>query len=189
MLIDKIRNCTNCQLHLSVPTMCHPVPGDGPPNAKCMIVIDTLSEEDAIIERPLMDISGQFLDKILKKLDIERQSCYITSAVKCRGEAGTKEKKECGKWLTDEISEIKPRLIFTFGLWPVRYICGLKSTIKLNDIVGKQIKFQDCRVVGNVLTTVVPCQSLKWILGRSKRDVQRLEEIIGENYNAICRKE
>lgn len=182
MLKNKIQNCQLCPLHLSMPETCRPVPGEGPLNAKCMMIGELLGEDEALLERPFMGLAGQFLDKVLKDVDIPREACYITSAVKCYSKLtkpSMKEKRICGEWLKREIELVKPRLIFTFGLWPAKYILHPAQIVRIRDIIGCKFNAYNCRVV--------PCQSLHYILSRSQNEVDRLEEILKESYDAICR--
>ena len=69
--------------------------------------------------RPFVGPSGQVLKELLASIDLSREQVYITNMVKCRppnnrdpypGEVGA-----CSKYLDDQISLIKPKVVVTLG--------------------------------------------------------------------------
>src|SRR5512138_2020440 len=56
------------------------VPGEGPRNAKLMIVGEAPSYHEVREGRPFVGDAGQELDKLLRSANIHRPDCYITNA-------------------------------------------------------------------------------------------------------------
>lgn len=190
-LIEDIKNCKRCPLYLSMPSPCKPVPGEGPLDAKLMIVGEALGKDESILERPFMGLAGQFLEKVLERAGLSREECYITNVVKCRptkngGKAnrppGTQEIEACGNWLKQEIDFVKPTRIITLGMIPTKYFLKVKSTTKLKDLVGNVYPIG----VHNKLYDIVPCFHPSWVMQHSKADVETMVRIFEEQKNAVC---
>ncbi|MBI4186773.1 MAG: uracil-DNA glycosylase [Chloroflexi bacterium] len=95
------------------------VPGEGPPNARIMLVGQNPGKEEVRQGRPFVGRSGKYLDEVLKKHNIDRRKLYITSIVK---ETTPKNRPptaaEIKRWmprLLQEISEIKPATVLLMG--------------------------------------------------------------------------
>lgn len=56
--------------------------GEGPPDARIMLVGQNPVREEAKQGRPFVGKSGKFLNEILEKYSIDRDRLYITSVVK-----------------------------------------------------------------------------------------------------------
>ena len=80
-LNKEIRNCKKCLLWK---TRKNTVPGEGPINAKIMIIGEAAGGEEDRLGRPFVGMSGKFLDKLLKIAGIKRDEVFITSCLKCR---------------------------------------------------------------------------------------------------------
>ena len=80
-LNQEIRNCKKCRLwKLRKNT----VPGEGPVNARIMIIGECPGREEDLFGQPFIGMAGKFLDKLLKKAKIKRGEVFITSCLKCR---------------------------------------------------------------------------------------------------------
>jgi DNA polymerase len=58
------------------------VPGEGPRNAKIMLVGQNPGKEEVKQGRPFVGRSGKYLDKVLRENYLERKKLFITSVVK-----------------------------------------------------------------------------------------------------------
>ena len=69
--------------------------------------------------RPFVGPSGQFLKELLASIDLSREQVYITNMVKCRPPNNRDpypgEVSACSKYLDDQISLIKPKVVVTLG--------------------------------------------------------------------------
>jgi uracil-DNA glycosylase family 4 len=132
-----------------MPAGATPVPGYGNPNAKIVLIGEALGHDEVLLGEPFMGLAGKYLNKMLAEAGLERHNLYITNTVHCRptkddkGKANRPPKgpeiKACKTWAATEISEIEPKVVVTLGLIPTKaYIQRLRSTVKLDDIVGNQ---------------------------------------------------
>ncbi|NCO80395.1 hypothetical protein GW869_01295 [bacterium] len=80
-LAREIRNCKKCPLWK---TRKNAVPGEGPVNAKIVIIGESPGREEDRRGHPFVGMSGKFLDKLLRKAGIKREEVFITSCLKCR---------------------------------------------------------------------------------------------------------
>jgi uracil-DNA glycosylase family 4 len=93
--------------------------GEGPSNARIMLIGQNPGREEIKQGRPFVGRSGKFLDETLKENGLEREKLYITGAVK---EPTPKNKKPSADqikywmpYLLSEIDRIKPRIIVLMG--------------------------------------------------------------------------
>ena len=77
-------------------------------NGSILVVIDnpTLTEDQTGYH--FTDLTGDYLDKILKQAELSRRDICLTNAVKCRGKYTKKQGEFCADvWLKNEISRHK----------------------------------------------------------------------------------
>ena len=80
-LNQEIRNCKKCPLWK---TRKNAVPGEGPPNAKIMVIGEAAGGKEDEEGRPFCGPAGEILDELLQIAKIDRRKIYITSVLKCR---------------------------------------------------------------------------------------------------------
>lgn len=111
-----IQNCKRCNLHKSRHNV---VFGEGPPDARLMIIGEAPGKEEDLTGRPFVGASGQLLTKMLKAIEIDRKEVFITSILKCRPPGNRTPKadeiKSCMPFLMMQIKLIKPKLILALG--------------------------------------------------------------------------
>jgi DNA polymerase len=95
------------------------VPGEGPVDAKVMLIGEAPGASEEIQLRPFVGKSGMLLRQVLESLKISPDSLYITNVLKCRPPKNrTPKPKEiecCSRILWKEISTIKARKDNMFG--------------------------------------------------------------------------
>lgn len=138
-LAEDIRKCTACPLWKGTTLA---VPGDGPKNAKIMLVGEAPGEKEDREGLPFVGNSGKFLDKMLNLAGLERKEVFITNTVKHRPPQNrapqTSEIKMCKElWLDKQIEILKPRLIIILGGVALKTLTRETSVEKLH---GKVIK-------------------------------------------------
>lgn len=116
-LAEGIRKCTACPLWKNTTLA---VPGDGPKDAKIMVVGEAPGEEEDRQGLPFVGRSGKLLDEMLTIAGIDRNKVFITNCVKHRPPQNRKpnveELKVCTElWLNKQIILLKPRLIILLG--------------------------------------------------------------------------
>ena len=120
MPLDKlnmqINGCRKCRLWQDAK---HGVPGEGPLNAKVMLVGQNPGADEDELGRPFVGRAGKFLTKALTEYGIKREDVFITNIVKHVSPENRKpfedEVASCLPYLTTQISTIKPKIIVLLG--------------------------------------------------------------------------
>ncbi len=100
--------------------------GEGPVNARVMLVGEQPGDREDLEGRPFVGPAGQLLDKALAAASIDRSEVYLTNAVKHfkyepRGKFRLHkspdrfEVEHCKWWLTRELAVVKPQLVIALG--------------------------------------------------------------------------
>ena len=116
MLHQDIRGCVACALHQG---RTQAVPGEGSPNARLMFVGEGPGFNEDIQGRPFIGAAGRFLDQLLERIGLDRDTVYITNMVKCRPPNNRDpfpgELAACSGFLEKQIQLIAPDLIVPLG--------------------------------------------------------------------------
>jgi len=133
----EINNCALCTLSR---TRNKTVPGEGPSDAKIMIIGEGPGEENDKIGRPFVGRGGKLLDNFLKEAKLCRQELFLTNIIKCRmphnDTPTTAISSTCISYLYRQIEVINPKIIVTLGL-PAAKILLADSKLKLSDAQDK----------------------------------------------------
>jgi len=112
----QIYSCSRCRLWQGAK---HGVPGEGPLNAKVMLVGQNPGADEDELGRPFVGRAGKFLTKMLTEHGIKREDLFITNIVKHVSPQNRKpftdEVAACLPYLTAQISFIKPKIIVLLG--------------------------------------------------------------------------
>ncbi len=112
----EVKECSRCGLSLN---RRKPVPGEGDVHPLALIVGEGPGEREDAAGRPFVDNSGEYLDKWLKSIGLDRARCFITNCVKCRPpenrEPHPDEIKACLPFLERQILALKPKTILCLG--------------------------------------------------------------------------
>lgn len=107
--------------------------GEGPEDAKLMIVGEAPGEEEDLSGRPFVGRAGQLLDRILESVGLDRNDLYITNIVKFRPPGNRNptlaEIKASEPVLMEQIRLIHPQVIATLGNVPTQYFLGTRDGI------------------------------------------------------------
>jgi len=109
--------------------------GEGPSDARLMIVGEQPGDAEDLAGRPFVGPAGQLLDRALADAGIDRRGLYLTNAVKHfkytpRGKTRLHARPEdpevfaCRPWLTAEIERVGPKLILAMGATAGRSLLG-----------------------------------------------------------------
>lgn len=162
-LNDRIILCTKCEICCN-----KPVPPISGKTNHTMMVFDNPKYEESLIGEPISTLEQVFLKK-----HIDYANVYITNLVKCRAyndkdRAPNKEEiKNCTPYLIEEIQTVKPKVIFGFGNLTNKKFLG--KSFSNNDIYIPTT-FNNIRYI--------PCYNLKYTLGRSIKEVNKLIDIL-----------
>jgi DNA polymerase len=118
--------------------------GEGPVNAKMMIIGEAAGRMESLQGRPFIGPAGKFLDKLLNLSKINRKNVFITSVLKCRptiNNRNRKPKKEeieaCLPYLKKQIEIIDPKYFILLGEVAFSVFFPKK---KLSDFRGRWIE-------------------------------------------------
>lgn len=110
-------NCTRCPLSKTATSIC--ISGEGPPDARLMVIGESPGEQEDRDGRPFVGAAGQLLDELLEEAGLHRSDVWITNTVRCRPpynrDPHVGEIAACMSYLLEEIDEIKPQVIIPLG--------------------------------------------------------------------------
>ncbi len=113
---EQIKNCRKCRLWQNTN---HAVPGEGPANAKVMLVGQNPGVEEDKKGKPFIGRSGKFLNKILAENGIRREEVFTTNIVKHLSPENRQplpdEIKACAPYLEEQIKILKPKIVVLMG--------------------------------------------------------------------------
>lgn len=129
-LAEEIRRCQRCRLHIN---RRNAVPGEGPVTAKILICGQAPGRTEDQTGRPFVGMAGKFLNQLLKSIDLDRTTLYITSPVKCfppqNRPPRADERHACRAYLDQQIKLIQPKIIIALGNYALRTLLGRHLSI------------------------------------------------------------
>jgi len=117
-LSKEIQICKRCELWKFRKNA---VPGEGPADARIMIIGQAPGVQEDKTGRPFIGPAGKFLNYLLELAGLEREKIFITSPLKCLPQPpiNRKPKKEeieaCLPWLKKQIAIIDPEIFILLG--------------------------------------------------------------------------
>mgnify|MGYP001160951654 FL=1 len=129
-LRDEIANISNCELKNSATNL---VFSDGNANSKIMIVGEGPGQKEDEMGKPFVGDAGLLLNKMLKAINIDRESIYITNVVNFRPPNNRKpepaEINRYSEYLRKHISIINPKILILMGSTAMESLFGTKIKI------------------------------------------------------------
>jgi uracil-DNA glycosylase len=109
--------------------------GEGPRNARLMLVGETPGDQEDLAGHPFVGAAGRLLDELLSEAGIERQKTYVTNAVKhfkweprgkrrLHAKPSSREIAACHPWLEAEMASVEPELIVCLGATAAQTLLG-----------------------------------------------------------------
>jgi DNA polymerase len=143
-LAEQIKSCRLCPLAQG---RNHPVPGEGPPRARIVIVGEGPGKDEDEIGRPFIGRAGRLLDSALQSTRIRRERVFITNVVKCRPPKNRVPSK--GEWQTctktyliPQLEFVDPDLVVLLGRTALQVLLGEQTLRKMRGRIvtrnGKQ---------------------------------------------------
>lgn len=124
-LRDEIANISNCELKNSANNL---VFSDGNANSKIMIVGEGPGQKEDEMGKPFVGDAGLLLNKMLKAINIDRESIYITNVVNFRPPNNRKpepaEINRYSEYLRKHISVINPKILILMGSTAMESLFG-----------------------------------------------------------------
>ncbi|WP_433262373.1 UdgX family uracil-DNA binding protein [Actinosynnema sp. CS-041913] len=159
------RGCEGCDLYRPATQT---VFGEGPPDARLLIVGEQPGDVEDREGQPFVGPAGKLLDKALAEADLLREGVYVTNAVKhfkfVPAERGKRrihktpargEVVACLPWLHAELGQVRPELVVCLGATAAKAVLG--SAYKVSERRGQLEQADDYRVI----TTVHPSSVLR----------------------------
>ena len=135
-----VKSCTDCSLHLG---RTNAVPGEGPSDAKLMLIGEGPGQQEDRQGRPFVGAAGRFLEELLASIGMKRQQVFIANMIKCRPpqnrDPSPEEMSSCSKYLDRQIELLAPELIVTLGrfslgrFFPGESITRVRGTVRKKD--------------------------------------------------------
>jgi DNA polymerase len=146
---SSLDQCRRCELWRHAT---QPVPGSGPESARIMMVGEQPGDQEDLAGAVFVGPAGQVLDEAFRQADVQRDSVFITNAVKhfkwvARGKRrlhktpGQLEVDACAHWLKEEMARVRPAVIVALGATALRAIVGRK--VNMRDAMAAPIRLGD----------------------------------------------
>lgn len=127
------------------------VPGEGPLNARLFLIGEQPGDQEDLQGRPFIGPAGQVLDRAIREAGLQRESLYLTNAVKHfkwtpqgrrrKHVTPTVEIAPCRHWLENELDTIKPDVIVALGATALESLMHRKPG-SLSEYMGRVTQWQ-----------------------------------------------
>lgn len=115
-LAARVHSCSRCPLHAS---RTNAVPGEGPGDARLVVVGEGPGAREDETGRPFVGRAGELLTDILRAIDLPRERVFICNVVKCRPPGNRtpvqEEIDQCVPYLYRQLEIISPAVILAMG--------------------------------------------------------------------------
>jgi DNA polymerase len=139
---SKLDECRRCELWEFATQA---VGGEGPKKAKIMFVGEQPGDQEDLAGQPFVGPAGKLLDQVCEKAGIDRDTIYVTNAVKHfkwepRGKRrlhktpAQKEIEACHYWLDKELAHVKPTVIVALGATALKSVMRTANVTLKNSI-------------------------------------------------------
>ncbi len=139
--------CNNCGDMIGTPIVGNPI------KSKIILIGQAPGIREGDLQRPFAWTAGKNMFKWFSSIGVNeqefRKKVYMSAVCRCypgKNISGTGDRvptkveiKKCSKWLDFEIKTLKPKLIIPVGKLAISQFIHFE---KLNDVVGKQIKYK-----------------------------------------------
>ncbi|KFM21181.1 uracil-DNA glycosylase protein [Marine Group I thaumarchaeote SCGC AAA799-B03] len=176
---QNVIKCTKCDL---CKTRTNSVPGKGNFQSDVIFVGEAPGRNEDKNGEPFVGAAGKKLSAALEGAGISREEVYITNVVKCRPPnnrvPNTKERDTCKKYLKEEISIIKPKIICVLGNTAFNSILGGSEITKFR---GKLVR-KDSQLY---FLTIHPAATIynQELISTLNEDIVKLFDLIRELKN------
>jgi uracil-DNA glycosylase len=152
--------------------------GEGPSDARLMLVGEQPGDREDIAGKPFVGPAGSLLDRALTEAGIDRDDAYLTNAVKhfkWRPSAGGKKRlhdkpgwtevRACLPWLEAELAAVRPEVLVPMGATATQALLGGEA--RVTTLRGQPLEHE---LAPLVVVTVHPSSVL-----RARDDASRRE--------------
>ena len=132
VLNEAAASCQACDLHQCASQV---VFGQGPANAKVVLVGEQPGDQEDRLGQPFVGPAGQLLETVLQSAGIPRSSIYVTNVVKhfkftqsgprrLHKKPSSREIYACRPWMEAELAIIDPAVVVCLGSTPAQTLFG-----------------------------------------------------------------
>ena len=175
-------HCKGCDLYLKGTQT---VFGEGPANARVMLVGEQPGDREDLAGKPFVGPAGRVLDDALFEAGIDRNDVYVTNVVKhFRWEVAARGKRRihkkprgweiqaCRPWLDAELAVVRPEVLVCLGASAAQALLGRQFSV-----TRRRGELVESNLAPNVLATVHPSSVLRALDSETRRsEMQRLVE-------------
>ena len=116
LVAEEVRACEKCALSLK---RTNAVPGEGPPDARVVLIGEGPGRNEDLQGRPFVGAAGKQLEALLSHAGLSRGDVYITNVVKCRPPENRRptgaEADACRAYLERQLRLVGPKLVVLLG--------------------------------------------------------------------------
>ncbi|MCX8206875.1 MAG: uracil-DNA glycosylase [Methanothrix sp.] len=131
-LACEIMRCERCGLSQ---TRRNAVPGEGPEDARIMMIGEAPGGAEDLAGRPFVGRAGAILNRALLLAGLSRDEIFITNIVKCRPPGNRRPSRDeiraCMPYLRRQIEIIRPSAICLLGNVPAKAVLGVQGVTAL----------------------------------------------------------
>ncbi|HZQ50904.1 MAG TPA: UdgX family uracil-DNA binding protein [Bryobacteraceae bacterium] len=132
--------CRGCDLYARATQV---VFGEGPPDAKVVMVGEQPGDEEDRKGHPFVGPAGRLLSKAMEEAGLDREKVYVTNAVKhfkwtergkrrIHAKPNAVEISACRPWLEAELQVVGPELVVCLGATAAQSLLGRDFRITVN---------------------------------------------------------
>jgi DNA polymerase len=129
-IADAVHTCTRCVLCRE---RTNAVPGEGPADARLVVVGEGPGATEDETGRPFVGRAGQLLTEILAAIELPRERVFICNVVKCRPPGNRKplqdEVDACVRYLYRQLEVIRPKVILAMGNTAAETLLNTKQSL------------------------------------------------------------
>ena len=176
-LRDAVSRCQGCELYQHAT---QPVFGEGPGNAKIVLIGEQPGDSEDRAGRPFVGPAGEILNRLLAEAGITRSEVYLTNAVKhfAFEERGKRrihrtprlsEVTACRPWMEAELAQVSPKIVVCLGATAAKAVFG--GQFRLTEQRGK---FIESRFTSKTLATYHPSAVLRADSQEAQNELYRI---------------
>lgn len=145
-IADDIRNHLPCGSE-PCETCTNLVPGEGPPDARVMIVGEAPGAGEDRAGRPFVGSAGKLLDRLLADAGLAREEVFVTNVLKARPPGNrdprADEVEHNWPWLRAQLEVVQPDLLVPLGRHALRRFA---PELKISEVHGRPVDAGELRL-------------------------------------------
>ena len=127
-----VQGCRGCDLYKNATQA---VFGEGPAAAEVMFVGEQPGDQEDLAGKPFVGPAGKLLNDALSEAGVDRETVYVTNAVKhfkwtprgkrrLHGKPSPREIAACRPWLESEVELVRPSIVVCLGATAAQSLLG-----------------------------------------------------------------